>query len=247
MASDSRMQEPLSAVIFDVDGVIMDSPHERAWRGALAGFTDPRRLTSAIYQEFVAGKPRLAGAQAALERLGVPHAAERAVDYAACKQKRLAELIHSGEFRAFPDALRFIRSVRLIGWRIAAASSSKNANGMMQKICIGGGRVLLDEFDANLCGRDLRRGKPDPEIFLLAAQALRAPPARCLVVEDAPAGIQAAKAAGMLGLGVARHGDAALLHAAQADLVVASLDEVDLSALARGVLRAWPIREFVRC
>jgi len=47
-------------VIFDVDGVIVDSPHERAWREALQGFADPARLTTALYQAHVAGKPRLA-------------------------------------------------------------------------------------------------------------------------------------------------------------------------------------------
>ena len=66
-----------------------------------------------------------------------------------------------------------------------------------------------------------------PEIFLIAAQELGVAPANCLVVEDAPAGIEAARAGGMMALGIARLGDEALLRAAGADLVVTSLDDVD--------------------
>ncbi len=95
-------------------------------------------------------------------------------------------------------------------------------------------------FDANVCGRDLRQGKPNPEIFLLAAAELRVPPAHCVVVEDAPAGIEAARAGDMAALGVARHDDAALLRAAGADLVVTSLDEVAVDELADGRLRRRP-------
>jgi beta-phosphoglucomutase len=69
MQSDAPLR-PLSAVIFDVDDVLVASPHERAWREALRGITEPAPLTAAIYQACVAGKPRLAGARAILERLG---------------------------------------------------------------------------------------------------------------------------------------------------------------------------------
>ncbi|HEX2939406.1 MAG TPA: HAD-IA family hydrolase, partial [Rhodopila sp.] len=65
---------------------------------------------------------------------------------------------------------------------------------------------------------------------------LRVDPERCLVIEDAPAGIEAARAAQMAALGVARHGDATLLRKADADLVVSSLDDVSLDALAHGQL-----------
>ena len=72
----------IAAAIFDVDGVLVASPHERAWREALRGITDPARLTTELYQAHVAGKPRLSGARAALEQLKIPDAAERAVSYA---------------------------------------------------------------------------------------------------------------------------------------------------------------------
>ncbi len=225
----------LTAGIFDVDGVLLASPHERAWREALDG-TDPARFTTAIYQAQVAGKPRLDGARAALEAMGVPDAVQQAPAYAARKQARLLELIGAGAVAAFPDALRFVSAVKALDWPLAVASSSKNANAMMQPIRLADGGSLLDAFGVNVCGRDLRRGKPDPELFLLAASGLGMAPARCFVVEDAPAGIQAARAGGMAALGVARLGDTATLASAGADLVVTSLDDIALDGLAQGRL-----------
>jgi beta-phosphoglucomutase len=227
----------LTAGIFDVDGVLLASPHEQAWREALVGFAEPRLFTTAMYQAHVAGKPRLSGARAALEALGVPDADQRSIHYAECKQERLEELIKAGDIVAFPDALRFVQAVMTLGWPIAAASSSKNANRMMQSIRLASGQNLLDAFSANVCGRDLAHGKPNPDIFLLAAQELRVAPAHCFVAEDAPAGIEAARAGGMTALGVARLHDAEPLLASGADLVVASLDQVALDSLAGGDLR----------
>lgn len=255
---------PIEGVIFDVDGVLVDSPHERAWRESLqalmasdwqrlASASDyrPERFTSGVYQALVAGKPRLSGARAALEYFRVPDAERRARQYAERKQRRLEELIEAGEFAPYPDGLRFLLALRGRGLRLAAASSSRNANRLMERIrldafareaglpepAVPDGLTLLQAFDANVCGRVVPRGKPHPDLFLLAARELGLPPRRCLVVEDAPAGIQAARAAQMAALGVARRGDEALLAAAGADLVVSSLDEVSLEALAEGRLK----------
>jgi beta-phosphoglucomutase-like phosphatase (HAD superfamily) len=111
---------------------------------------------------------------------------------------------------------------------------------MLSQLTLPDGRPLLSVFDADLSGTDVAHGKPDPALFLLAAKALNTPPAECLVVEDAPAGIRAARAGGMAGLGIARLGDEALLHAADANLVVTSLDQVDTAAIAEGLLRIKP-------
>jgi beta-phosphoglucomutase len=232
----SNYSEGLTAGIFDVDGVLLASPHERAWREALKGFADPGQFTTAMYEAHVAGKPRLSGARAALAALGVWDAERKAVIYAEHKQKRLMELIHAGSVAAFPDALRFVQAVCALGWPMAVASSSKNANQMMRKIHLDSGRSLLDVFSANVCGRDLQQGKPNPEIFLLAAAELRVAPTHCFVVEDAPAGIEAARAGGMAALGVARLKDTTELRSAGADLVVTSLDEVAIDALIEGRL-----------
>ena len=235
--SEQSPARKLLAAIFDVDGVLVASPHERAWREALAGYADPRRFTTAFYQANVAGKPRLAGARAALEALGVADAAERSVDYASKKQALIERLIEQGQFKAFPDAVRFAVALRAAGLRLALASSSKNVAAMLRRLTMPDGGTLLSIFEADLSGADVPRGKPDPALFLLAARALNVPPAQCLVIEDAPAGIEAARAGGMASLGIARLGDEALLHAAAADLVVTSLDQVDVAAIAGGVLR----------
>ena len=230
-------QPVLQAAIFDVDGVLLASPHERAWRAALAGLADPARFTTAFYQAEVAGKPRPDGALAALQGLGVTDAAARAEAYAARKQHVLEQLIAAGEFTAFADAVRLAQALHARGVRLAAASSSKNATAMMRRIRLANGGSLADLLDADLSGRAVAHGKPAPDIFLGAAAALEVAPARCVVVEDAPAGIAAARTGGMAALGIARLGDAALLEAAGAGLVVTDLDLVDIDALAAGTLR----------
>src|ERR1700722_5174100 len=146
----SEYSRTLSAAIFDVDGVLLASPHERAWREALKGFADPGRFTTAMYEAHVAGKSRLSGARAALAALGVSDAERQAVVYAEHKQKRFMELIRAGSVAAFPSALRFVQAVDALGWPMAVASSSKNANQMMWQIHLGSGRSLLDVFAANV-------------------------------------------------------------------------------------------------
>ena len=235
--SEATARRTLRAAIFDVDGVLVASPHEQAWREALAVYADPSLFTTEFYQANVAGKPRLAGARATLEGLGVSHAATRAAEYATKKQALIDHLIEAGEFESFPDAVRLAVALRAAGLRLSLASSSKNVEPMLRRLPIPGGGTLLSVFDANLSGVDVPRGKPDPALFLLAAKALNVPPAECLVVEDAPAGIEAARAGGMASLGIARLDDEALLRAANADLVVTNLDHIDVAAIADGILR----------
>jgi beta-phosphoglucomutase len=249
--------------IFDVDGVLVDSPHERAWRDTLRELMEtqwadiraettysPERFTPQVYQEVIAGRPRMSGARAALDYFHVPDAEIRVDAYAEHKQQMVLELIEAGDFTAYPDALRLVLAVRDAGIRLAAASSSRNAGLML-------GRIRLDTFaheeglhydflrpnlnlreifDADISGRDLAHGKPDPEIFVTAARDLGLPARECFVVEDAVAGVEAARAGGMAVLGVARADDVELLSAAAADLVVTTLDDVDLDRLAEGHL-----------
>ncbi len=234
LRTNSRPGAPAErhAFIFDVDGVLLASPHERAWRAALADFADPRPFTTALYQAHVAGKPRLDGARAALAALGLPNAGHLAPAYADAKQRCLTRIVATEGVTAFPDALRFVRALADRDWALAAASSSKNAEAMLRAVPLSENRTLLDAFAVRICGRALRHSKPDPEIFLLAAAELRVTPAYCFVAEDAPVGIRAAKAAGMTAIGIARLGDADGLRAAGADRVVTSLDEVRVDDLA---------------
>jgi beta-phosphoglucomutase len=256
-------------VVFDVDGVLVDSPHERAWREAFQELMDsewrpvrerstytPDRFTPEVYQQVMSGKPRMSGARAVLDFFEVPDAEGRVAAYADRKQKLMTELIGAGEFRAYPDALRFILAVKESGILVAAASSSKNAGLFLERIrldifaaehglpyaCVKPGVTLLDLFDVNLSGRDFEHGKPHPMMFLAVAEGLGLAPGQCLVVEDAASGIQAAKAGGMTGLGVARVGDEVALAEAGADLVVTCLDDVAVDALAVGRLALARIR-----
>lgn len=208
----------IEALVVDIDGVVIDTPHERAWREALAARVPGAILSPAEYSAVVAGRPRLDGARAALARHGVVAEAEVRA-YAAEKQARFLALVEDGDFTVFADARRFLARARAAGLKLAAASSSKNASAMLARA------DLAAVFDADLCGRDVAHGKPAPDLFLLAAAALGVSARDCLVLEDAPAGIVAAKAGGMAALGIARGGDAADLHAAGADVVVASLDD----------------------
>ena len=266
MASDAG---GFDGAIFDVDGVLVDSPHEKAWREAMRELMEsdwgdirdrttwsPEAFTSRVYEEHMSGKPRLAGARAAFEYFHIPDDEEehRLLEYAQRKQDMVIRLIEAGDFTAYPDALRFIIAVKDAGLRVAAASSSKNANLFLRQIrldtfaeeqgisskTIHPGLTLLDYFDADVSGRDFAHGKPDPEMFLTAAQELPVDPGRAIVMEDAAAGVQAAKAGHMGAIGIARKDDAELLAAAQADIVVATLDEVDLPALLDGRLAVSP-------
>lgn len=226
--------------IFDVDGVLVDSPHESAWREALQRLMDgpwrelsvrtrytPEALTTAVYLEQLAGKPRMAGAAAALAFFGVPDPdGVRVREYALAKQRMIDELIERGAFTAFEDGKRLLLRLKRAGVKLAAASSSKNANDFLLRVPLDTGQSMLDLFDANVCGRDFANGKPHPEIFLTAAAELGLPPTACLVIEDAVSGVQAARAGGMDCVGIARLDDAAQLRAAGATLVVTSLDAV---------------------
>jgi beta-phosphoglucomutase len=249
--------------IFDVDGVLVDSPHEQAWRDGLRQLMEnewsdirdqtsysPDQFTPQVYQREMSGKPRLKGAQAALEFFGVPEPERRAKEYGDHKQKMIVELIEAKEFEEYPDALRFVLAVKQAGILVAAASSSKNAGAFLRLVRLDEfaekeglsydflrpSYTLLDILDADVSGRDFEQGKPHPEIFLTAADELGLSPEDCFVVEDAANGVQAAKAGNMAALGLARADDEELLAAANADLVVTSLDDVSLDALAEGRL-----------
>jgi beta-phosphoglucomutase len=251
--------------IFDVDGVLVDSPHEKAWRESLRELMEsdwsdirdrtswsPEAFTPRVYEEQMSGKPRLSGARAAFEYFHIPDDEDehRLLEYAQRKQAMVVQLIEAGDFTAYPDALRFIIAVKDAGMRVAAASSSKNAGLFLRQIrldsfaeqqgissaTIRPGLTLLEYFDADVSGRDFAHGKPDPELFLAAAEELKVAHAHAIVMEDAAAGVQAAKAGAMGAIGIARKDDAELLTAAGADIVVESLDEVDLGPLSEGRL-----------
>jgi beta-phosphoglucomutase len=257
------MPQGFRGAIFDVDGVLVDSPHEAAWRDAFSELMQsswadireqttwtPEAFTSEVYQQVLSGKPRMDGARAALEHFGVPEPETRVDAYAERKQDMVVELIEAGKFSPYPDALRFLLAVKDVGMTVAAASSSKNAGLFLRQIRLDTfateegidygwlepGLTLLAAFDVDISGRHFEHGKPHPDIFLAAAAELDVDPSEAFVVEDAVSGVLAAKAGAFAALGVARHDDEELLAEAEADIVVSTLDDVDLGSLAEGRL-----------
>jgi beta-phosphoglucomutase-like phosphatase (HAD superfamily) len=149
----------------------------------------PERFTPQVYEQVMSGKPRFSGAQAALEYFNALDAATRSKAYGDRKQSIVIDLIEAGEFTAYPDALRFIVAVKDAGIRVAAASSSKNADLLLRQIRLDTfaeenglesehvtpGLTLLEFFDADISGRDFAQGKPHPAIFLTGATELARP------------------------------------------------------------------------
>lgn len=248
--ADTRLQ----AVVFDVDGVLVGLCHWELWRDALLDLLGDAwrdlqvpvaRFTPASYRALVSGRPRYEGALAVLEHLGVADAPQRARQLGDQKQRRTLAHIDREGFSTFPDALRLLAAAKTAGLRVGAASSSKNASLLLSRAVMGPAADhvpgagqhtrIADLLDVDVSGRDHPRGKPDPGIFLAAVAELGCSPSACLVVEDAVAGVAAARAGGLPVVGVARQNDHHEL--AGADLVVSTLDEVDADALSRGRLR----------
>ncbi len=212
-ASDSG----LLAVIFDVDGVLVDSywAHYRSWQMLAAELG--LELTEEQFRATFGMTSR-----EIIER----HWAER--QFSAGQIERLdhrkealyRELI-AEQFPVMDGAVELVRSLRRAGFRIGIGSSAPPENVAVSLQRLG----LAELFDAVVTGADVRRGKPDPEVFLTAAEKLQLDPAACAVLEDSPAGITAALRAGMLAIGVASTGRdrRALQHAA---VVVDSLREL---------------------
>ena len=263
------MANGFRGAIFDVDGVLVDSPHEKAWREGLRQLMEgewsdirdqtswaPDAFTPQVYQREMSGKPRYKGAQAALEYFEVPDAERRAQEYGDRKQEMIVELIEAADFEEYPDALRFVIALKEAGVLIAAASSSKNAGAFLRLVRLDEfaereglsydfltpGFTLLDILDGDVSGRDFEHGKPHPMIFQAAAEEIGVSPEEAFVVEDAANGIQAAKAGEFAALGIARVDDEDALAAEGADLVVTSLDDVSLDAISEGRLEEVSVR-----
>ena len=181
----------LRGIIFDLDGVIVstDEQHYLGWQ-ALAdrlGIPFSREVNSRFR-----GVSRMA-CMNILEELGGKHYTDsEKIAYADWKNEYYRELLAqmspadlSQEVRSTLDALR------ARGLKLAVGSSSKNAKFILQRV------GLSDYFDAVSDGTNISRSKPDPEVFLKAAEYLGLAPSDCLVVEDAVSGVEAAHAGGM--------------------------------------------------
>jgi HAD superfamily hydrolase (TIGR01509 family) len=200
-----------------MDGVLVNSEplHFSATREALAAIGIS--LTEAEYYSRYLAYP-----DPEMFEMLVPDAAARPAVVAA-KGRRYLELV-AGGIPAFPDGLALLG--RLRGWHVALATGSMAAEAELALGVLG----IRDRFQVVITRQDCVRGKPDPEPFLRAADGLGLAPARCLVVEDAPGGIQAAKRAGMRCLAVTHSCPRERLQGA--DWIVDDLGAVDLDLVA---------------
>lgn len=209
------------AAIFDMDGVVVDTVpmHFEAWKKMFAEYG--KAFTMEDYKAKVDGIPRLDGGRAVLPDLSVEELT-RATDR---KQEYFLDLLGHREIPVFPSTIALIRTLREKNIKCAVISSSRNAASILEKV---GVTPLLD---AVVSERDITKGKPDPQIFLTAADKLGARPRDCIVFEDATLGVEAAKRAAMACVAVDRHGDPDRLR--QADVVVSDLAEVNHALLTR--------------
>lgn len=186
----------IQAVIFDLDGVIVstDEYHYRAWK-KMADQEDIPFDRS--INEQLRGISRMGSLDIILQKAKRPYTQQEKEHLANWKNDCYKQLITQlTPTDILPGAMRFLEGLKQSGTKIAIASSSKNAPFILS-------RIGLDHyFDTVVSGADIQHSKPDPEVFLLAAQRLHTDPSHCLVVEDAYAGIDAAAAGGMKSLGV---------------------------------------------
>ncbi len=183
-------------VVFDLDGVLVDSAvcHYRAWKkiaDELGVQFDEKK------NDLLRGVSRRESMMILLE--GQLELSEEKLEHYMTKKNELYKQLvnEAGEELLLPGVKPFLTRLKLAGGKLAVASSSRNTPALLKQ-------AGLDQhyFDAVADGNDIRNSKPDPEVFLLAAQRMGVPPSRCLCVEDAPAGIEAGRRAGMKTLGI---------------------------------------------
>jgi beta-phosphoglucomutase len=204
-----------NALIFDMDGVLIDSyeAHFQSWidLASETGRTFSREdFTWAFGRTSRETVAKYWGADLAPER----------VAQLDDRKEELYRLIIADALPIMPGALALMDDLKSAGYRLAVGSSGPPENVFVTVDQLGRAR-----FDAIVTGKDVTHGKPHPEVFLTAAKKLGVAPGGCAVIEDAPAGIAAAKAAGMIAIGLTSTGRTRAELAA-ADVVVATLAEL---------------------
>jgi beta-phosphoglucomutase len=211
-------------VLWDLDGTLIDSSEQHfvAWRETLAA--EGRPYTRADH-DAVFGLRN----DAVLRRLVDP-----AIDpaeiarIAGAKERRYRDAVAAAGIEPLPGVRAWLAALTAGGWRMAVASSAPPAN----ITAVMAAASLEGVFGALVSGEEVAQGKPDPAVFLAAAARLGVPPARCVVVEDAPAGVEAGRRGGMRVVGVGpRHA------ALGADLAVERLDRLPEGAFDQLVPR----------
>ncbi|HEX5043731.1 MAG TPA: HAD family phosphatase [Candidatus Polarisedimenticolaceae bacterium] len=234
----------IEAVIFDVDGVLVDSyaAHFESWKrlGRETGVTLTeeqfaesfgRRSREVIRQHWASKKVSdtsisiSAGGNGSKGTRSITEAEVARLDRR--KEKLFREILEK-DFPGMDGARELIEALAAQGMRIAVGSSAPEENVSLVLDRLG----IRELVQARVTGEDVQRGKPDPQVFLLAAERLGVSPDRCVVIEDAVPGIEAARSAGMKAVALVSTGrDAGTLRAAGPERVVRSLRELTAAAL----------------
>jgi beta-phosphoglucomutase len=209
-----------AACIFDLDGVIVDTAryHFLAWK----------KLTDQLGIHFteednerLKGVSRMASLEIILEIGNIKTDDSTKLEYATLKNKWYTEFISKmTPDEILPGSLDFIKELRKANIRVAIGSASKNTPLILKRVGI------LELFDAVADGNIVSKAKPDPDVFIKAAEMVNVKPGRCVVFEDAVAGVQAALNAGMMCIGV---GSPKIL--TKAHYVVSGLKEMNIERL----------------
>jgi beta-phosphoglucomutase len=216
------MSKPIQAFIFDLDGVITDTAeyHYLAWKalGEELGIPFTRE-----FNEELKGVSRMDS----LEKILVlgnrqnDFSMEDKEALATKKNKHYVRLIANiSPNDILPGIKDLIAEIKENGYRLGLASVSKNAFTVMDSL------GLRQEFDVIVDAATIKKGKPDPEIFLTAAKLLNVEPSACIGIEDAAAGVESIKDAGMFAVGVG-----SVDSLAKADIIYSSTEQLSLSSI----------------
>jgi len=209
----------MQAAIFDLDGVIVNTVplHFKAWQRMFAEYG--KEFDFEDYKEKVDGILRIDGARAILTDIDEAEL-KKAADK---KQVYFLEYLNSEEISVYNDTVDLVKTLKKEKIKRSVISSSKNCLPILKKV------NLVELFDVILTGNDVTKGKPDPQVFFMAAEKMSVEPGSCVVFEDAVLGVEAGKRAGMKCVGVDRHGNPERLK--KADLVVGDLGEVTVEKI----------------
>ena len=213
------------AAIFDLDGTLVDTydAHMKSWQD-IAGTIGHELTESEFSKQF--GRTNDPIIRELFEWAGrSAPAPDEIEEYAQRKESDFRSMVQD-EFPEMPGATVLLKSLHEDGWRLAAGTSAPMANAELFREKLGCGRL----FETIVTGDDVTHGKPDPEVFVLAAARLGVPASSCVVIEDAAAGVEAAIRAGMASVGFCSKGRTPE-ELADADLVVASLADLGPAAL----------------
>ena len=208
--------------IFDLDGVIVDTAHFHflAWKATAAelGF----ELTEALNEE-LKGVSRIDSLQKILDWAGTTINKKDFDRLTNDKNEDYLNYVNKmTENDILPGVYNFIKKLKDLNYPVALGSASKNAAFILEKV------GLISMFDAIVGGNDVSKAKPDPEVFLIAAERLEVEAGNCVVFEDSVAGIEAANTAGMISIGF---GKKEFLH--HANYVYDDFTQVDLNFIKK--------------